>query len=318
MPSYFCLSVTFLDPQFHGRRDGDRPEWPPSPLRLYQALVAASAARWGERHRVSYAVSALKWLAHQGPPTIVAPVSNEGARYRLSVPNNAMDIVARAWVRGNYSNEGDANPATHRAMKPVQPTRLLDGETVSYLWALPDSVPEDVRGHTEVLSAAARSLVALGWGIDLVAGYGRVISKQEAEQLPGERWWPSRDGGDRLRVPVLGTLEALMTRHASFLGRLGAAGLTPMPPLSAFAVVGYRRETDPVARPVAAFEIWKPVNELAELPAGRSKFRPFDPARRTAVVAGMVRHAVAEAAALSRPGDKKWRDTFVLGHRPPA
>ena len=26
MPSYFCLSVIFLDPEFHGRRDGDKPE----------------------------------------------------------------------------------------------------------------------------------------------------------------------------------------------------------------------------------------------------------------------------------------------------
>ncbi|MBX9622589.1 MAG: type I-U CRISPR-associated protein Cas5/Cas6, partial [Gemmataceae bacterium] len=46
MGSSFCVSVTFLDPAFHGRGDGGEPEWPPSPLRLFQAVVAAAAARW--------------------------------------------------------------------------------------------------------------------------------------------------------------------------------------------------------------------------------------------------------------------------------
>jgi CRISPR-associated protein Csb2 len=109
-------------------------------------------------------------------------------------------------------------------------------------------------------------------------------------------------------------LEALINRHEAFLGRVQERHLAPLPALSAFDVVGYCRETDPPTRPFAAFEIWKPVHELAELPAGRSKFRPFDPVRHSATVAGMVRDAVGEAAVLSRPGDTVWRDTFVLGH----
>src|ERR1700730_13175967 len=40
--SHFCLSVTFHDCRFHGRRDNGEPEWPPSPLRLFQSLVAAA------------------------------------------------------------------------------------------------------------------------------------------------------------------------------------------------------------------------------------------------------------------------------------
>ncbi len=43
MTSYLCISVTFLDPLYHGRLNGDRTaEWPPSPLRLYQALLAGA------------------------------------------------------------------------------------------------------------------------------------------------------------------------------------------------------------------------------------------------------------------------------------
>lgn len=41
----FCASFTLLDAAFHGRGDDGEPEWPPSPLRAFQALRAAAAAR---------------------------------------------------------------------------------------------------------------------------------------------------------------------------------------------------------------------------------------------------------------------------------
>jgi len=62
MASYFCLSITFLDPAFHGRRDGGAPEWPPSPLRVFQALVAA-ASRWQISQFPSHVRDAFKWLS---------------------------------------------------------------------------------------------------------------------------------------------------------------------------------------------------------------------------------------------------------------
>ena len=42
MPSQFCLTFRMLDLRFHGRGDGGAPEWPPSPLRAFQALVCAA------------------------------------------------------------------------------------------------------------------------------------------------------------------------------------------------------------------------------------------------------------------------------------
>src|SRR4051812_49389371 len=101
MPSYLCLSITFLDGAFHGRRDGGEPEWPPSPLRMFQALVAAAAAKWGDRRRLGHAGPAFRWLERLPAPIIVASAGSTGAPYRLSVPNNAMDVVASAWSRGN-------------------------------------------------------------------------------------------------------------------------------------------------------------------------------------------------------------------------
>src|SRR5262249_52386731 len=97
------------------------PEWPPSPLRVFQALVAAAARKNGGG-LASGSRAALQWLEETQAPSVIAPAGESGSGYCLSVPNNAMDIVARAWSGGNYSNTGDANPATHRAMKMVRPT----------------------------------------------------------------------------------------------------------------------------------------------------------------------------------------------------
>src|SRR5262245_13844583 len=72
MPRYFCLTIRFLQPYSHGRGEDGQPEWPPSPLRAFQALVAAAASRWNERVRVNHAAPALQWLERLPAPTIIA------------------------------------------------------------------------------------------------------------------------------------------------------------------------------------------------------------------------------------------------------
>ncbi|MDZ4805682.1 MAG: type I-U CRISPR-associated protein Csb2 [Candidatus Eisenbacteria bacterium] len=304
MPLQFDLSMRFLDPLFHGRRDGGEPEWPPSPLRVFQALVAAAAGQ----QRLESLKSALEWLEQQRVPTMVAPVGVRASTgYCLSVPNNAMDVVARAWCRGNYSNVGDANPATHRTMKTVRPTLLRDGDAVHYLWSLPDPLTDEVRGHLATLSDIARSVIALGWGADMVVGHGAIMSDEQLDSLSGERWLPL--GGtttDGLRVPKEGTLEALIHRHARFLDRLSPDGwtFTAPPPLTMYDSVEYRRATDPPSRPVAAFSLLK---------LDASGFRPFDVVRRALTVAGMMRHVARRTAARVGWPDERI-NSFVLGH----
>jgi CRISPR-associated protein Csb2 len=304
MSSHFCLSVRFLDAAFHGRGDGDEPEWPPSPLRVFQALVAA-AARKNRGELTPGTRSALRWLEGEAEsPLVIAPGAVAGAGYRLSVPNNAMDIVARAWSKGNDSNSGDANPATHRTMKSVRPM-LLSGHATHYLWRLPDPVGEEIREHVQLLSETASSIVALGWGLDLAVGDGAVLSDEQVEKLDGEQWLPARSAaGNGLRVPVQGTLEDIMKHHESFLKRLGADGFVPPPPLSMYKKVDYRRAIGPPTRPVAAFSL---------LQLNASGFRAFDTARRGLTVAGMMRNAVKTAAARSGWPESKIA-SFVLGH----
>ena len=305
MFSYFCLSFQFLDAAFHGLRDGDKTEWPPSPLRIFQSVVAAAAAKRSMRT----SAPALEWLEQQAAPIVVAPVpistSDKAPGYCISVPNNAMDIVAQAWCRGNYSNLGDANPATHRTMKAVRPILLPDGVSLHYLWHLPDPATEQVRNFVETLSDIARSIVALGWGVDMVVGNGAILSEEQADTLPGERWVPStRMMGEGLRMPVRGTLDALIQRHEHFLKRLDSNGFTPPPPLSAYSKVEYRCATDPLPREVAAFSLLRP---------DASSFRVFDTKQMALKVASMMRHATRLAA-----DNAGWSEsdinTFILGH----
>lgn len=320
MPSYFCLSITLLDGAFHGRRDDGVPEWPPSPLRAFQALVAAAAARWRGPQIKTHDGPALEWLEGLEPPDILTPISRTAPLpYRLYVPNNAGDLVARAWAGGNAA----ATIAEHRTEKDVRPTRMIGGDAfkegsnmVRFVWRLPTTTSAEVDELVGRLSAAARSITHLGWGVDMVAGHASVVDEQTIAGTTGdqqvERWTPG-PGGTPLRVPQAksdqgpSTFYSLLHRHDAFTRRMTGGKPQDVPPLTAFAVAGYRRATDPPSRPFAAFSVLKP---------DASGFRPFNAARHATVVAGMVRHALATAAKDQRPFG--WTDaeiaSIVLGH----
>lgn len=308
MTSFFCLSFRFLDEVFHGRGEGGDPEWPPSPLRAFQALVCAAASRWRQPQFDAHALPALEWLERLASPIIIAPVGRPAtSAYRTYVPNNQADLVAAAWVRRNV----DASIADYRVEKDIRPTWLDGGETVHYLFPFPDSRCP----YFEVLSATARTITHLGWGLDMAVGYASVLTEEAAAKLPGERWRPTKGlSPNGLRVPTLGTLNDLVAKHTAFLNRLSEVGFNPVPPLTVFRVVGYRRPTDTASRPFVAFELRTPDFE---------KFRPFNPTRHACAVAGMVRNALAELARDMRPfglaTDKDLNpfiNTFIHGHTP--
>jgi CRISPR-associated protein Csb2 len=301
MASVLCLTLRFLDPvpQFHGRNDDSDPEWPPSPLRLFQALVCASATRWRENHFRDYARPALQLLETISPSIVAPQVAAKSFGYRMYVPNNSGDLMTAAWARGDT----ETSMAKFRVEKDVRPTRLTS-EAVHYIFPIASSAAEFEK-HKDVLFAAARSITHLGWGVDMVAGNAAIITDLEAAELKGECWRPMEDSvGNNLRVPISGTLDALISKHDAFLHRLASDGFKPVPPLSAFRVVSYRRDSEPVGRPFAAFSILKPEAD---------GFHTFDPVRRTHIAAGMVRHATALAAEASGWSHKKI-NTYIHGH----
>jgi len=264
-------------------------------MRAFQAVVAA-AARAGTLEPTR---GALTWLEQQPAPIIIAPEAvKDTLGYRLSVPHNQMDLVGRQWSRGG---EGDA--AKHRAMKDVRPQRLADDALVHFAWLL------DGEGSAApALIAAARGVVALGWGVDLVVGDGAVVEGARLAELSMNLkvWEPRSDGRRELRTPMKGTLDDLDRRHAAFLSRTSLADptLRPPPSLSIFGITNYARADQPLAADIAGFTLMR---------VDSDNFRAFDAARRGMAVAGMLRYAVRTAA--ERAGwDEARVHASVLGH----
>lgn len=307
--TYFKLSITFLDGTYHGVLDGGEAEWPPSPMRVYQALVATAGRKFGETFP-DEVTNALDWLAGLSSPVIHSPPYRRAMPVRTSVPNNAMDICARAWVRGSYDAK-DAKPSTHKAMKTIAPVRLLadspEQQRVCYVWQLADA--PDEANHCEVISSLAQQLVCVGWGIDLVAGHAEIIS-DAASVVSGngstsECWTAGRQNARRLRSPNKNTLSALRQRHQRFVRRLVGDSLAAVPaiPPSAFDVVGYARDWESTGHSIAAFSLIK------EDGSGFAQF----PARKGVELVGMVRRAIASAAKTA--GWNDWKiAAVVLGH----
>jgi CRISPR-associated protein Csb2 len=295
MSRHLVLSFRFLAPWFHGRGDEGEPEWPPSPLRAFQAVVGA-AARAGILESTR---AALAWLEQRAAPLVIAPdaeVSTVG--YRLSVPHNAMDLVGKQWVRGD-----EGNAAEHRTMKNVRPHRLPEHAVVHYAWQMDgDEVV------APALIAAARGVVALGWGVDLVLGDGAIVDAAQLAELSVslKLWEPRTDGRRELRTPMKGTLDDLERRHAAFLSRTSFADptLRPPPALSSFAITNYARADQQRVPSIAGFTLMRVESD---------SFRAFDAARRGMAVAGMLRHAVRTAAERAGWDEARVRAS-VLGH----
>lgn len=305
-PTLLCLTVRFLDPvpTFHGRDEGGEPEWPPSPLRIFQALVAAATARWRGPQFVEYAAPALRLLSRVAPLIVTPLIQRNRTPYRMYVPHNAGDLMTSAWARGDI----DANMAKHRIEKDVWPTRLIPDEqelaAIRYLYALPLNHREFGQAP-QVITEAALSVTHLGHGIDMVAANASIIDSNTASKLPGERWHPATGGSARLRIPQDDTLDGLIRRHEAYLNRIGTEGFNPVARLSAFSVVSYQLASAPIARPFVVFDLVK--DDDSRFSYVQNKFIHL---------AGMVRHLAIESMANSKPQGvpDDWVNTYVAGH----
>ncbi|QVL30006.1 type I-U CRISPR-associated protein Cas5/Cas6 [Telmatocola sphagniphila] len=296
MKTQLCVTIRYLQPLSHGRGAGGEPEWPPTPLRLFQALVAAAAARWNERMVLAYAVPALRWLEGRPFPIIVAaPAQISEVKCQFYVPDNTGDLLVPAFTRG------DLQRGVNRSEKIILPVHL-NGEAVHYIYELTDGECP----HIETLTAAARSITHLGWGIDMAVGNAAIMDEKEVSALKGEVWRPVPDSsGTPLRVPIQGTLDALISKHEAFLNRLSKDGFKPVPPLSTFKVVRYRRATDSASKPWIAFQILRPEAD---------RIASFDTPRRCRDVAAWVRHVTGQVCDGWPFGST---ESFVHGHAGP-
>jgi CRISPR-associated protein Csb2 len=303
MLTYLRISIHFLGDEFHGRGDHEEPEWPPSPLRLFQALVATSARLDG------HTGDALLWLEQQPPPCIIATKQNDQQPrgYKLYAPDNVGDIVARSWSNGRNFDKSNhpIDISGYRIEKFVRPTRLENGAAAHYLWKIEGNAETFVRQ----LVPAARAISQFGWGVDLVVADAALVADEDVSKLTGERWSPSEAvGGRQLRIPVGGTVEDLRQRHAAFLNRISLDSSTfkPVPPLTKYDTSTYRRNHEISRPPYAVFALRKPDD---------SGFAAFDPVRRALHLGGMLRYAAKQSDFAVSLG---WNDekvgSFVMGH----
>jgi CRISPR-associated protein Csb2 len=288
MKRYLCISVTLLDPLFHGKGDRDEPEWPPSPMRLFQTLLAGSRTSCRNREWSDAKADAFRWLEKRKPPLILAPAARRAPAYTLFVPNNDSD---KKFDRQDRLTG-----------KVVEPHRLMDGNQVHYLWTIEEDDWTSIQPHADLLCRETRHLLALGWGIDQVVGDGRILTEAEAAALPGQRWrswdghWPGRQ---TYRVPTSGSLTNLEEVHQSFLDRVNGDQYRPPIKLKKFGAVTYMRQTALPPRPYAVFE----------LPEGVA-FRQLDAVK----VAAMLRSLTCKLAKEDTYEFPGGSERYVAGH----
>jgi CRISPR-associated protein Csb2 len=213
--------------------------------------------------------------------------------YRLAVPNNDMDTVARDWAAGRT-----ADAAKLRTMKTVAP-RLAggNGPHVCYLWALDDG--EDAEAIAVFVRSLSHCLYAFGWGVDMACADAELCP--EARKRGYEEWVPSRSRGKQLPVPVPGFLDDLEATYHRFTERARTMDTDTRP--TVYRLQQYERR-GAAACPYAVFGL--------RTAGGTSMLsKRWDEAME---VAGWLRHASAQA--LEGEVDLAEIAGFVLGHGP--
>ncbi len=318
MSSTLCISFRFIQPYplYHGRADGDEPEWPPSPMRVFQALLNAACLRARGKPLASEMRSALQVLEVLRPSIIAPRVTLSTIGHRAYVPHNQYDLVFAALHRGmEQSTEAYRKlNGSVRGAKDFRPHRIeIVGDelpAIHYLYPL-DATNADPTALLSDIRPSVRSIHCLGWGIDQVIADATLV-ESHPKQFSGERWIPTPHGGRRLRVHRSGSLDALAARHSKFLNRLIKGDWTPVPPLSAIDQVRYRRDSDPAPRPHVVFKLLDKNDDTVSYPQSKLIH-----------IAGMVRHLAIESMEHNPPHDLRGRDSaewlraYVSGHQSP-
>jgi CRISPR-associated protein Csb2 len=273
------IHVRFHDGRYHGIGD-----WPPSPARLFQALVAGAGSSGPlEQHDRD----ALEWLEALSAPVIGAPRKRDGQRVTMFVPGNDLDKYG-----GDPRRVGQT-----RDRKTVKPL-LFDADVpFFYVWTF-ESTKQNRSKASEICVLSER-LYQLGRGVDLAWAWGELTDREALDELyaryPGDIHRPSQAGGGAtLACPVAGSLDSLQARYAAASGRFatrsrvaGARRTFSQPPTSRFAPVSYNTppkqylyDLSQRSRPshLASWQPTRVVELVTSLrDAAADRLRPFSP-----------------------------------------
>ena len=172
--------------------DDKTAEWPPSPDRLFSALVDAMSSRPGGRGK-----DALRWLESQKPPEVACPPHNRRDVREFYVP------VQDKRGEGRYM--GDMGPGLPIVTRKPRwfPAVVLpdDDQTVTMSWDS-EPPPEVVRELEDLAACVPR----LGHSSSLVRMSVRTGKKTHGRT----RFVPDDSGNVRIRCPSSGRLDDLL------------------------------------------------------------------------------------------------------------
>ena len=261
------ITVEWLDARYHGR------EWPPAPFRLYQAMVAGCARSARGDPALEAAMRHLETLP---PPTVTAPPVDARTEATAAVPNNDADAALALYTRGKPAL---ARGQTARALtRRTRRARHVEG-AVAYDWR---ATPQTA-AHLQALARIARSVIALGLGIDLACARA-VLHAQSPPPPPGIRYAPAPAARRRLRVPWPGAFDALQQAYRDNRARIGAATVAAAAE-APVRTVAYGCALEPPPVRCAGFALRTPDDRPLALEGTRA-----------VEAAAMVRHAIGRAA----------------------
>jgi len=223
------LTVRFTAGRYHGQ------EFPPSPARLFQAMIAGS-------HRGGYGLintdardDALKWLEHLAPPVIEASkVVETSDQISLYLPNNDDGILKTyngkdkkpeslsrsEWANAKQKASSDfhINLFTHkRSSEKSMRAFVLTGEKiVRYVWTCGDT--DEDKKNAQVVCAIAALVTSLGHGLDEVFAHGKITHKEASTQTDASNdesivYQPRIMLGGDFVAPCEGSYQAYKTRY---------------------------------------------------------------------------------------------------------
>ncbi len=275
------VAVDWLDGVYHGD------EWPPSPLRLFQAMIAGYAVH---RRGDPALEAAMRHLETLPTPAIFAPEAKRRSPVASAAPNNDGDETLKLLARGEH--EAAREKARRALTIRERRSRSFDG-AVTYEW---DATAETAE-HLPALEAIAGSVSAVGHGIDMAVARAGLLD--DPARPEGARHAPSPQGRS-MNVPYPGAFDRLEERFREFRGRVRAGGVRGVRE-PAHRRAGYAPE---LALPPLRCEGFR----LMDMDGGPLAFE----GTRAMEVAAMARHAVHGAA--RRAGLAAGTVSELMGH----
>ncbi len=197
MTRYLTIHVCAHEGRYHG--DGDDP---PSPFRLFQALVAGVGISGPLDEPTRRALAWLEGLPDA--PIIAAPRTVRGQSVSMFMPNNDLDAKG-----GDVRLIGEIRLAT-KVWRP----RLFDAR-VPWVYAWPFADTDEALASA--ICALSERLYQLGRGVDMAWAWGEILDESTLEErlakYDGVVRRPSAGDGLLLACPHAGSLESLERRY---------------------------------------------------------------------------------------------------------